>query len=99
MTAVQQRLTFRTLLTVVAVVFVSNGVTCILLPGPVLSTFGVELESMGHRTRDPLMEVGRTIILGKHQGFVFGGGQAVMRIDRGYVAGSDSRRDGLAAAY
>ncbi len=56
------------------------------------------LESMGHRTQDPLMEVGSMILYGANMGLVFGGGQAVMRGERGYVAGSDSRRDGMAAA-
>jgi gamma-glutamyltranspeptidase/glutathione hydrolase len=58
-----------------------------------------ELHSMGHRTQDPLMEVGSILFVGENMGLIFGGGQAVMRNDRGYVAGSDSRRDGLAAAY
>ena len=58
-----------------------------------------ELRSMGHRTQDPLMEVGSILLVGENMGLIFGGGQAIMRNDRGYVAGSDSRRDGLAAAY
>ena len=58
-----------------------------------------ELQSMGHRTHDPLMEVGSILLVGENMGLIFGGGQAVMRIDRGYIAGSDSRRDGLAAAH
>jgi gamma-glutamyltranspeptidase/glutathione hydrolase len=58
-----------------------------------------ELRSMGHRTQDPLMEVGSIILVGENMGLIFGGGQAIMRNDRGYIAGSDSRRDGLAAAY
>lgn len=58
-----------------------------------------ELDSMGHRTQDPLMEVGSILLFGDNMGLVFGGGQAVMRNERGYIAGSDSRRDGLAAAH
>lgn len=58
-----------------------------------------ELRSMGHLTQDPLMEVGSMLSVGKNMGLIFGGGQAIMRKDRGYVAGSDSRRDGVAAAY
>ncbi len=58
-----------------------------------------ELRSMGHRTQDPLMEVGSIILVGENMGLIYGGGQAVMRNDRGYIAGSDSRRDGLAAAH
>jgi len=58
-----------------------------------------ELQSMGHRTNDPLFEVGSILLVGENMGLIYGGGQAVMRIDRGYIAGSDSRRDGLAAAH
>jgi len=58
-----------------------------------------ELHSMGHRTQDPLMEVGSILLVGENMGLIFGGGQAIMRNERGYVAGSDSRRDGLAAAH
>ena len=58
-----------------------------------------ELHSMGHRTQDPLMEVGSILLVGENMGLIFGGGQAIMRNDRGYIAGSDSRRDGLAAAH
>ena len=58
-----------------------------------------ELHSMGHRTQDPLMEVGSILLVGENMGLIFGGGKAIMRNDRGYIAGSDSRRDGLAAAH
>ncbi len=58
-----------------------------------------ELHSMGHRTKDPLMEVGSILLAGENMGLIFGGGQAIMRHDQGYIAGSDSRRDGLAAAH
>jgi len=58
-----------------------------------------ELHSLGHRTQDPLMEVGSIVLVGENMGLIFGGGQAIMRTDRGYIAGSDSRRDGLAAAH
>ncbi len=59
-----------------------------------------ELDAMGHRTRDPLMEVGSLLLVGENMGLIFGGGQAVMRNELGgYIAGSDSRRDGLAAAH
>jgi gamma-glutamyltranspeptidase / glutathione hydrolase len=54
---------------------------------------------MGHKTQDQLMEVGSILLYGENMGLVYGGGQAIMRNDRGYIAGSDSRRDGLAAAY
>ncbi|MBN4080923.1 gamma-glutamyltransferase [Caldithrix abyssi] len=58
-----------------------------------------ELESMGHLPENPLIELARTIVVGPNTGLIFGGGQAIMRNHRGYVAGSDSRRDGLAAAH
>jgi hypothetical protein len=44
------------------------------------------------------MEVGSIVLVGENMGLIFGGGQAIMRNERGYIAGSDSRRDGLAAA-
>ncbi len=58
-----------------------------------------ELRALGHRTQDPVMEVGSLLLMGENIGLVYGGGQAIVRADRGYIAGSDSRRDGLAAAH
>ncbi len=58
-----------------------------------------ELKAMGHAAQDPLLEMAHIVTLGPNPGLVFGGGQAIMRLPRGYVAGSDSRRDGLAAAH
>ena len=58
-----------------------------------------KLTAMGHRPQDPLMATMQSIFLGNNRGLVFGSGQAVMKADKGYVAGSDSRRDGVAAAY
>ena len=58
-----------------------------------------ELRSMGHAPQNPLIQTVQTLLLGSNPGLVFGGGQAIMRNPRGYVAGSDSRRDGLAAAH
>jgi len=55
---------------------------------PVIAT----LRAMGHEQLDS------SAMMGGLQVF-FGGGQAIMRRDRGYVAGSDPRRDGLAAAH
>ncbi|HUF68333.1 MAG TPA: gamma-glutamyltransferase [Longimicrobiales bacterium] len=65
------------------------------IPPPVIN----ELRSMGHAPQNRLIETAQTIFLGSNSGLVFGGGQAIMRSPRGYVAGSDSRRDGLAAAH
>ncbi len=58
-----------------------------------------ELASLGHATNDVVMETASIIFLGSNMNLHFGGGQAIMRHGRGYIAGSDSRRDGLAAAH
>ncbi len=58
-----------------------------------------ELQSMGHAPRNPVMETAQTIFLGSNGGLVFGSGQAIMKLPRGYVGGSDSRRDRSAVIY
>jgi gamma-glutamyltranspeptidase/glutathione hydrolase len=50
------------------------------------------LEALGHQRQDTHAILGGLPVL-------FGGGQAIMRLKRGYAAGSDPRRDGLAAGY
>ena len=45
---------------------------------------GSALEALGHQLRDP-------------QGVAFGGGQAILRLTRGWAAASDPRKDGMAA--
>lgn len=45
---------------------------------------GSALEALGHQLRDP-------------QGIAFGGGQAILRLVRGWAAASDPRKDGMAA--
>ena len=42
------------------------------------------LEALGHRLRDPI-------------GVAFGGAQSILRLERGWAAGSDPRKDGMAA--
>ncbi|MBY0418608.1 MAG: hypothetical protein K2W88_11185 [Pararheinheimera sp.] len=37
--------------------------------------------------------------IGELSGLILGGGQGGMKLDKGYVAGSYSRRDGVAAAH
>jgi gamma-glutamyltranspeptidase/glutathione hydrolase len=63
------------------------------------STVVDQLASMGHAPQNPLVEMTEIISLGQNRGLLFGGGQAILREQRGYTAGSDSRRDGLAAAH
>ena len=58
-----------------------------------------ELLSMGHAPQNPLIATAQSFFLGNNRGLVFGGGQGVIKLKKGYVAGSDSRRDGLAAAH
>lgn len=58
-----------------------------------------ELRAMGHAPQNPLMATAQSVFLGNNRGLIFGGGQAVMKLEKGYVAGSDSRRDGAAAAH
>ena len=58
-----------------------------------------KLMSMGHAPQNPIKATAQSFFLGNNRGLVFGGGQAVMKLDKGYVAGSDSRRDGLAASH
>jgi gamma-glutamyltranspeptidase/glutathione hydrolase len=43
-----------------------------------------QLQAMGHELRDP-------------EGIAFGGGQAIMKLIRGWAAASDPRKDGMAA--
>ena len=45
-----------------------------------------ELEALGHELRDP-------------SGVAFGGGQAILKLARGWAAGSDPRKDGMAAGH
>lgn len=58
-----------------------------------------QLHLMGHAPQNPVMATAQGFFHGNNPGLVFGGGQAVMKSGKGYVAGSDSRRDGVAAAH
>jgi gamma-glutamyltranspeptidase / glutathione hydrolase len=49
-------------------------------------TVARELVALGHQLRDPT-------------GIAFGGGQAVLKLPRGWAAGSDPRKDGMAAGH
>ena len=66
---------------------------------PIADAVLAELEAMGHESQFEILETMNLVVYGKNRGLMFGGGQAVERVQRGYVAGSDSRRDGLAAAH
>jgi gamma-glutamyltranspeptidase/glutathione hydrolase len=56
----------------------------------------VVLESpIGEDERSALLKLGHEI--GKEQGVAFGGAQLIMKLPRGWAAGSDSRKDGHAA--
>jgi len=52
-----------------------------------------ELMELGHAPQNPLVSTAQSVFLGNNRGLVFGGGQAVMKLEKGYIAGSDSRRD------
>ncbi|OBP14883.1 gamma-glutamyltransferase [Rheinheimera sp. SA_1] len=58
-----------------------------------------KLYTMGHAPQNPVMATAQGFFHGNNPGLVFGGGQGVMKSEKGYVAGSDSRRDGVAAAH
>ena len=58
-----------------------------------------ELYSRGHAPQNPVLATVQGFFHGNNPGLVFGGGQGVMKTSKGYVAGSDSRRDGVAAAH
>ena len=59
--------------------------TTVAVENLVPSTAGA-LAALGHTLRDP-------------SGVAFGGAQAVMQLPRGWVAGSDPRKDGMAAGH
>lgn len=58
-----------------------------------------ELYALGHAPQNPVMATVQGFFHGNNPGLVFGGGQGVMKSSKGYIAGSDSRRDGVAAAH
>jgi gamma-glutamyltranspeptidase/glutathione hydrolase len=60
--------------------------------GPIPSDVVTRLESIGHQRLDTRQVLGGLPIF-------FGGGQAIVKLKRGYAAGSDPRRDGFAAAH
>jgi len=58
----------------------------------------VALEApMGESVRSALTALGHVLV--DERAIAFGGAQAIMRLPRGYAAGSDPRKDGMAAGY
>ena len=51
------------------------------------------LYDMGHAKQNPLLNTAQAVFLGNNRGLLFGNGQAIVRMERGYMVGSDSRRD------
>jgi gamma-glutamyltranspeptidase/glutathione hydrolase len=62
-----------------------NG-TRLALESPISDEVRMALESMGHTLMD-------------ETDVAFGGAQLVLRLDRGWAAASDPRKDGMAAGY
>jgi len=58
----------------------------VIVESPISESVIAELKAMGHE-----VSVARPSS--------FGGSQAIIRLTRGYVAGSDPRKDGHAAGY
>jgi gamma-glutamyltranspeptidase/glutathione hydrolase len=55
----------------------------------------VALEPMDAGTEQALAALGHEVV----EGSGFGGAQAILRLPRGWAAGSDPRKDGLALGY
>ena len=63
-----------------------------------LNGLSVALEpAIGDATRDALKRMGHEIA--DERRTAFGGAQAIIKLPRGYAAGSDPRKDGHAAGY
>jgi gamma-glutamyltranspeptidase / glutathione hydrolase len=62
-----------------------------------LSGLRVALEPMPEETVEGLRRLGHDVLPGDD--IAFGGAQAIMRLVRGWAAGSDPRKDGLAVGY
>ena len=64
--------------------FRSMGGTSVRLESPISDEVSAALEAMGHRIA---------------YGGSFGGAQAILRLPKGWAAGSDPRKDGMAAGH
>jgi len=64
--------------------FRSMGSTSVRLEAPISDEVSAALEAMGHRIS---------------YGGSFGGAQAILRLSKGWAAGSDPRKDGMAAGH
>ena len=60
-----------------------------------MSARTVALEPMDARVRSGLEALGHDVV----EGGAFGGAQAILKLERGWAAGSDPRKDGLAIGY
>ena len=58
-----------------------------------------QLMDMGHAPQNPLLNTAQRVFLGNNRGLILGGAQGVIKLEKGYVAASDSRRDRAAAGY
>lgn len=58
-----------------------------------------ELSAMGHAPQNPLMAAAQQVFLGNNRGLVFGAGQAVLKLEKGCVSASDSRRNRCVMGY
>jgi gamma-glutamyltranspeptidase/glutathione hydrolase len=66
--------------------FRSYGGARLALESPIPDSVRTRLMALGHRLMD-------------ESGVAFGGAQLVLRLDRGWAAASDPRKDGMAAGY
>lgn len=62
-----------------------------------LSGRRVAIEGVGEEVRAALRAMGHDVV--DESGVAFGGAQAIIRLDRGWAAGSDPRKDGMAIGH
>ena len=62
-----------------------------------LSGKRIAVENLNHEVARALSALGHELVV--PNGIAFGGAQAILKLDRGWAAGSDPRKDGMAAGY